>query len=258
MRDIGTLKNEFKTDRIAFCFDHRGSARVESYPEYKGSRAEKYKKMKEEDPEQYALRSEFKRQVTLLKTEYLHDMGFRNVFYQDNREADDIIAMQCQVPGNKYTIISSDEDLYQLIGKGVRCYNPITKRIMDANSFTSTYGISPSQWALVKAIAGCKTDDVTGIKGVGEKTAIGYITGSIMKGKKYDSIIEGAAQIKKNEPIVTLPWPETKTFDFQDDEVTPKSWRTFCDRFDMDSLRDDAPLGESYYKNVSKRRRIRT
>ena len=91
----------------------------------------------------------------------------------DYVEADDIIAYA--VGHDKYRewdkyIISSDRDFFQLLGDGVYLYRPIQKKLVDKSSLMDEHGIHPNNFALARAIAGDKSDNLPGIPRAGLKT----------------------------------------------------------------------------------------
>jgi 5'-3' exonuclease len=73
---------------------------------------------------------------------------------------------------------------------------------------------------MVKSIAGCDTDDVKGVKGIGEKTAAKFLLGKLTKGKKLDAINANLDLFKINSPLVKLPFPGTPSHELQNDECT--------------------------------------
>ena len=91
----------------------------------------------------------------------------------DYVEADDIIAYACghtkYREWDKY-IISSDRDFFQLLGNGVYLYRPIQKKLVDKASLMDEHGIHPNNFALARAIAGDKSDNLPGIPRAGLKT----------------------------------------------------------------------------------------
>ena len=91
----------------------------------------------------------------------------------DYVEADDIIAYA--VGHHKYRgwdkyIVSSDRDFFQLLGDGVYLYRPIQKKLVDKSSLMDEHGIHPNNFALARAIAGDKSDNLPGIPRAGLKT----------------------------------------------------------------------------------------
>jgi 5'-3' exonuclease len=68
---------------------------------------------------------------------------------------------------------------------------------------------------MVKTLAGCAGDNVKGIYGVGEKRAIQYLKGHMKKGSKFYRLIEKnrMAMIKRNRPLVNLPYKGTPDFE---------------------------------------------
>jgi len=116
-------------------------------------------------------------------------------------EADDVIALLCRRFDGKVTIHSGDQDLYQLLSSNVSMYS--RKKKTTLVDFKNTWKCSPSQWSLVKALAGCPGDNVVGVKGIGEKTAIKIITGN----HKKKSLSDYDEVVNKNLKLVKLPFP---------------------------------------------------
>ena len=105
----------------------------------------------------------------------------------DNYEADDIIGTYSKIISNddKYEglIVSSDKDLLQLINKNntVKLLKSHDYIMMDENEFMNTYGLTPDKMIDLKGLMGDSSDNIPGVKGIGEKTALKLL-------QKYDSI----------------------------------------------------------------------
>lgn len=240
LRDVAKLQDDHSTSRIAFCFDHGPNKRRELMPTYKGNRIDiEYSKA------EMKIRLELQRQIALLKNCYLEELGYMNVFKQWGYEGDDIIASVCQnlKKHQRAIVVSADGDLNQLLSKKVSIWHPLNKRLITINTFREEHGIEPWQWVDVKAIAGCNSDNVKGIKGVGEKTAAKYLSGKLHPDSTgFAKIVEGDEIWKMNEPIVRLPFPGTKTFKLRTDEVSARKWRGLMRRLGIKSLINQAPI----------------
>ena len=238
LRDVKNLEEQFRTDRTVFCFDGPGKGRREKmHSFYKQKRREKYLTMSEEDK---LLHRGMREQVLRLRTKVLKALGYRNVLWQKGREGDDVIASVCQdvVDSGLGTvvIVSSDKDLWQCLRPEISVWN--TKKIVTANSFTAEWGLSPMQWADVKAIAGCGGDEVPGIVGIGEKTAAKFLGGKLKDTTKaWQKIVDGNRIWRRNLPLVSLPLPGTHTFLLRDDRVTDERWDRVTAGMGMTSLR---------------------
>jgi 5'-3' exonuclease len=214
---------------------------LDIFPDYKISRRKKKTEMPQEEREG---RSSLAKQLYRLRTRYLTEAGFQNVFWQEGYEADDIIASICHSLLNRYDndemiIVSTDADFYQLLNPRISIWNPKRKKITNWESFTREWDVSPLLWADAKAIAGCRTDDIPGVDGVGEKTAIKYLKGELShSSKKYKSIVTRKDIRVFNLKLVRLPFPGVETFDVVDDEVTKESWNKVMESLGMRSLRD--------------------
>lgn len=146
--------------------------RLEIYPEYKAGR-------KPAPPDFYV-------QIPLLH-EYLKACNWP-MYEIDDYEADDImcsLAKKAEQKGIETIFITSDLDVLQ-------CVSPLTHvyllkkglsniEALDPEAFVNKYGIAPSQFIDLKALKGDSSDNIPGVPGIGEKTAIELL-------KKYGSL----------------------------------------------------------------------
>ena len=98
---------------------------------------------------------------------------------------------------------------------------------------------------VVKIIAGCSTDEVPGVPGVGEKTAIKYLTGELDKHTKTFKKIATSASFPlyaRNRKLIKLPMEGTHRFRLQDDELSEEGWRQVTKLLGMRSIRDRMPF----------------
>ena len=120
-------------------------------------------------------------------------------------EADDVIgtlARRAAAAGFDVAIVSMDKDFFQLVGDGIRIFDPRDDgTFYDADGVVTKFGVKPSQVVDVLALVGDASDNVSGVPGVGKKGAIDLITehGSL------DALLEAApslAQKKYRETLV--------------------------------------------------------
>ena len=85
-------------------------------------------------------------------------------------EGDDIIAYMCNKFSNSNKIIiSADRDYYQLLDNKTKIYAPVRKYYVDEDTVKSKHGILPQNFALFKSLCGDGSDNIAGIRGLGEK-----------------------------------------------------------------------------------------
>jgi len=238
LQDIINLQADFSTRNIIFCFDSRINFRKDILPTYKSSRKKKRENQSEQEKKLWV---EFYEQITRLRKKLLKELGFKNVFHQKGMEADDLIASICQrsIPTDeRIVIVSSDNDLLQLLLPGISLYSPASKSTTTFNSFVGEHKFHPKHWAKVKAIAGCSGDDVKGIKGVGEKTAAKYLRDELNKtSAAYQNITAGKKLIKVNRKLVRLPFIGTQSFIIRDDKTSPKKWDRVMNKLGIKTMR---------------------
>ncbi len=179
---INKIVEEEQPTRMIVAFDKGKTFRHDKYDFYKGGRSETPDELKLQFP---------------IAKELLGYMGIK--YYEiDNYEADDIIgtfARLCDLDDNYVgTIISSDKDLLQLISPQVdikllkqKDYIRYTEK-----TFKEDYGIDPINIIDLKALMGDASDNIPGVKGIGEKTALKLLH----EYKTLDGIYENIDKIK--------------------------------------------------------------
>lgn len=179
---INKIILEEKPVYMIVAFDKGKTFRHDKYEAYKDGRI--------------ATPEELKMQFPIAK-ELLTYMGIK--YYEiDNYEADDIIgtfAEYCNKDSEYIgTIISSDKDLLQLISSDVDIKLLKSKDYIRYNesSFKEEYGIDPIRIIDLKALMGDSSDNIPGVKGVGEKTALKLL----QEYKSLDNIYEHIDDIK--------------------------------------------------------------
>jgi DNA polymerase-1 len=238
---------------LAVTFDRGLSGREEYYPDYKGTR--------EKMPESLGQQIERIFQVV--------DAFNIPILAIDGMEADDIIgttAMQALAQDVDVHIITGDRDILQLLTENLTVQLPAFKGrpddIYNVAKFTEKYGILPPQLVDLKALMGDTSDNIPGVKGIGEKggTTLVQQYGSLdgiyehineIKGSTQQKLIDGKesaylslrlARIIKDLPI-TLELSKCVAQDFDIKIVEPLfrelEFRSLYDRLDkyrMDSL----------------------
>lgn len=168
---LNKIINEEKPEYIMVAFDTGHNFRKDLCDTYKDGRIETPNDLKIQFPEA-------KKICTLLGIKYIEC---------DNYEADDIIGtfarMADEDKNYNATIISSDKDLLQLISDevDVKLLKQKDYILMNEQTFFEQYGIKPIRMIDLKALMGDPSDNIPGVKGIGEKTALSLLV-------KYDTL----------------------------------------------------------------------
>jgi len=205
------------TDNFVFAWDSKESKRKTLLTDYK----------EKETPTENDL-SAYK-QFDQIREIILPALGFKNILYQKGFEGDDVIASFVKShPNNQITIVTSDNDMYQLLNDLVFSYSIINKKYFNKSDFIKKHGIDPSLWWKVKSIAGdYAAKGLKGVPDVGHVSAISYLKGTLSPGsKKFKSIVSGAYDelIKRNESFLKLPIEGTATFELQSETLYSKDF----------------------------------
>lgn len=202
------IKTDYEPTHMLVAFDRKAPTfRHQQYSEYKAGR----KKM----PDELAM------QLPILK-DVLKAMGI-SMFEIDGYEADDIIgttAVMSEKAGIPAVIITGDKDALQLATDKTSVV--ITKKgitefkLYDDAAMKEEYGFDHIQFIDYKALRGDTSDNVPGIEGVGEKTAIGLIqqfgnidnllnhVDEVKSAKLQEKIKSSIDQLKMSRMLVTI------------------------------------------------------
>jgi DNA polymerase-1 len=163
------LREKHKPDYLAWINDAGDSFRTARYPAYKSTR----QKLDAE------LQADFDRACERID-QLLHALGVPLVEVP-GYEADDVIgtlATRAAATGMQAVIVSGDKDFYQLIGNGVVLLNPgrggpaaVEELWVDESNANERLGVPPGQVIDFLALVGDSSDNIPGVKGIGEKGA---------------------------------------------------------------------------------------
>ena len=173
LRSIGYAINMIRPTRTIIVFDGKGGSnrRRKIYPEYKQNRRTKYRvnrsnSFASQDDEKMNMIMQIQRVV-----EYLDNLPVTVLSY-DNIEADDTIGYVCRqvLTDSQITIMSTDKDFLQLANGRIKIWSPTKKKMYDENSVLEEYGISSHNYIWYRVLDGDKSDNISGVRGLGLKT----------------------------------------------------------------------------------------
>ncbi len=162
---LSRLNQEVKPDAVAIAFDLKGKTfRYEMYDGYKATRK--------------GMPEELAQQMPVLK-QLLLDLGYV-IVTKEGYEADDVLGTLAANAKNDDTcyIATGDRDSLQLVNDNVTVILSSTQfgrsqnLFMDTKAVTEKYGLYPEELIDLKALMGDASDNIPGVKGVGEKTAV--------------------------------------------------------------------------------------
>lgn len=167
LQSMRNVCNILRPRSIIFIMDaSRSKRRMELYPEYKANR-----KAKEMDEKAIARREALNFSTPLLE-ELIPLLGMKFLKLQ-GQEGDDVIHLFTRIlDGYRSVVVSEDSDMIQMVREAVHIYQPISGRYIEPGNFTSELGYpSPAHALLHKCLTGDSSDNITGVPGVGKKTA---------------------------------------------------------------------------------------
>ena len=154
------LLSDRKPERMAMAFDAKG-------PTFRHKIYEAYKANRPPMPEDLAVQIPYiKHVVEGMNIPSLELSGY---------EADDIIgtlARAVQEKGFHVVMVTGDKDFKQLVSPGISIWDPMKDRTIDYAGLKKDFGLEPSQWVDVMGLSGDTSDNIPGVPGIGEKTAI--------------------------------------------------------------------------------------
>ncbi|MBS0152522.1 MAG: DNA polymerase I [Nitrospira sp.] len=163
MTTLLKIIREHRPDGLVVAFDEKGpTLRHEEFKEYKAQRPPMPDGMKAQIP--YIHRA----------VEALNIPAVKHVGY----EADDLIgtlARQAEQAGHDVVIVTGDKDMLQLITPHVRVYDPVKDKWSGDAECIAKFGVEPARVVEIMGLMGDSSDNIPGVKGIGEKTAMKLI-----------------------------------------------------------------------------------
>ncbi len=180
---LKSLYRQYQPEQMVVIFDAKGKTfRNDLYTEYKANRP--------------PMPDDLREQIAPLH-QIIKAMGFPFLSIE-GVEADDVIgtiARMATEAGRDTVVSTGDKDMAQLVNQHVSLINTMTSQFLDVEGVNNKFGIPPSLIIDYLALMGDKVDNIPGVAGVGEKTALGLLQG-----------IGGLDEIYKNlEKIADLP-----------------------------------------------------
>ena len=152
----------------------------------------------------------FERQKFIIQS-ILEELCVRQHEY-DKVEGDDIISyiVHNKHPEDKAVIVSSDKDLTQLISDTVIVYNPRTKNFITKDNSSDILGITHKNVVLEKMLCGDQSDNIKGVKGIGQSTLIKLFPEIVNEETNLEHIIARSKELlaerksQKKKPLKSL------------------------------------------------------
>jgi DNA polymerase-1 len=159
------LVSQYPDSPVVVVFDAKGKTfRSDIYPEYKAHRPPMPDELREQIEPIHAI-------VRAMGLPFLCVEGV---------EADDVIgtlSRQISEQGREVVVSTGDKDMVQLVNPHTTLVNTMTDTVMDEAAVEQKYGFTPDLFIDFLALMGDKADNIPGVAGVGEKTALGLIQG---------------------------------------------------------------------------------
>jgi len=163
MTTLLKIIREHKPDGLAVAFDEKGpTLRHAEFKEYKAQRPPMPDGMKAQIPYIH-------RVVEALNIPAVKQAGY---------EADDLIgtlARQAEQAGYDVVIVTGDKDMLQLLTPHIRIYDPVKDKWSGDAECVAKFGVEPGRVVEVMGLMGDTSDNIPGVKGIGEKTAMKLI-----------------------------------------------------------------------------------
>ena len=193
---MNSLLRECEPDEVAIAFDLKHPTfRHEMYDGYKGTR--------------HAMPDELAQQMPILK-ELLTDLGYRQVSAK-GWEADDILgtlAAACEARRDDCFLATGDRDSLQLVSEtttvllATSAMGRSKTETMDLDAIHEKYGIEPKQLIEVKSLMGDTSDNIPGVKGIGEKTAMTLVKNFGTLDNVYDHLDSPIIKPRQRENLL--------------------------------------------------------
>jgi len=208
------LREKYRPDYLIWVLDAGDSFRKARYPEYKSTR----EKLDEQLQQDFDLAlTQVSRLLAAFRVPVLSVAGY---------EADDVIGTlgkRFAAAGQHVVIVSGDKDFYQLVGPRISLLNPgrggsagVEEHWVDESNASERLGVPPSQVTDWLALVGDSSDNVPGVKGIGEKGAVQLLqefgsleallarAGEVKQKRSREALVQFADDARISQELVTI------------------------------------------------------
>jgi DNA polymerase-1 len=216
-------------DGIAVAFDEKGpTMRHEEFKDYKAQRPPMPDGMKSQIPYIHRI-------VDALAIPGLRQAGY---------EADDLIgtlARKAERAGYDVVIVTGDKDMFQLLTPHVRIYDPVKDKWSGETECRERFGVEPARVVEIMGLMGDATDNIPGVKGIGEKTAMKLIAqfgtieellnrvGEVTPARIQALLVEQAENARMSRRLATIEMESPVEFDPAAFQVKPPHMEPLSD-----------------------------
>jgi DNA polymerase-1 len=207
---------EMKPEYIAVVFDTKGPTfRDKIYPDYKANRPGMPEGLEPQIPH-------IKRIIEAYNIPVIEKEGY---------EADDIIgtlAKEVAKEGVDVVIVTGDKDMLQLVSEHIRVLDTMKDRSFGPREVVERYAVNPEQMTDIMALMGDSIDNIPGVPGIGEKTAVALISqfktlenllanrGRVSKKKLIEALSRFEEQAKLSKRLATISTDVPLTYHLKD------------------------------------------
>ncbi len=205
----------------AMFFDAKGPTfRHEMYPDYKANRPPM--------PEDMAVQIPYIKDITAAyRLPIVELQGF---------EADDLIGTYARIAeeqGFSVIMVTGDKDFMQLVTDNIVIWDPMKEKTLDIQLIREEFGVEPQQMIDVMGLSGDSADNVPGVPGIGQKTALGLVKShgnmeqlyrtvdSITRKKQRENLIAHKDQAFLSRKLVTIDTRVPVTIPIDEFDLTP-------------------------------------
>jgi DNA polymerase-1 len=266
LRSVGYAIKTFRPTRVILVFDGTGSTQNKKnlYPDYKGNRnitrIMNWDVFDDKEDESDAMSGQMSRLIHYLKQLPVSLISI------DKIEADDSIGLiakhyENDETCNEVTIMSADQDFYQLISEKVHVYSPTKRKTYKVDDVLAEFTVHPNNFLLYKALLGDNSDNLPGIRGLGPKKIHKmfdlsgeaelnlddiYEISENNQGPKnmHGNVLESKQQLNINYQLMNIRTPNISDESKEDiinslnEEITPLNVGGFVMLYEADGLRN--------------------
>ncbi|MEW6186219.1 MAG: DNA polymerase I [Thermodesulfobacteriota bacterium] len=219
---IRKILDQEKPDHMAMVFDAKG-------PTFRHEMFDAYKAHRPPMPDDLVIQLPFIKEISRC-------YGLP-ILEKEGVEADDIIATlakEAEARGFEVVMVSGDKDLMQLISPHIRMWDTMKDQIFDLEKVRERFGSGPERIIDIMALAGDSSDNVPGVPGIGEKTAVKLIqtygsldhlleeSTAITPPKLKEKLLQNKEQALLSRTLVTLDTRVALELSLEDLAVRPK------------------------------------